>query len=157
MTRYSNVNLSRLLLPDFEEQTYKTPIPSIMTTGPLTRQSSCTFQSKKIGRIANTQSVEMDTNATANRSVVCMLRSWHFPGIVESQFFLQSCQYKSLPRCRIRTPPRRPLTAQDSNGKTDTCPFHQSPRSRLLHTRRLSTQPTSFYWQFGSMQSQLST
>jgi hypothetical protein len=40
------------------------------TTDPLTRQSSCTFQRRKMGKVAKIQSVVMETAATAKDNVV---------------------------------------------------------------------------------------
>lgn len=54
----------------------------------FTRQSSCTFQSKKMGRMAKIQSLIIDTKASAYERVVWILRSWQKPSIVVNQFFL---------------------------------------------------------------------
>ena len=54
----------------------------------FTRQSSCTFHSRKMGRIAKIQSLMIETTATAYESVVWMLRSSQNPSIVVNQFFL---------------------------------------------------------------------
>jgi hypothetical protein len=50
--------------------TYKTPRPSMAITELLTRQSSCTSQSRNMGRVAKIQSVDIDTTATAYESAV---------------------------------------------------------------------------------------
>lgn len=73
-----------------EPTTYKIPSPNMAMTDPFTRQSSCTFQSRKMGSVAKTQSVEMDTTTTAYERTVWMLRSLHLPGIFGSQFLLFS-------------------------------------------------------------------
>lgn len=68
--------------------TYKIPKPSMAITELLTRQSSCTSHSRKMGRVAKIQSVEIDTTATAYDSAVWMLRSLHTPSMLTYQFFL---------------------------------------------------------------------
>lgn len=57
--------LVRVFLLEEREATYKMPRPNIAITEPLTRQSSCTSQRRKMGSVAKIQSVVMDTTATA--------------------------------------------------------------------------------------------
>ena len=47
-----------------------------------------TFHRRNTGRLANVQSVNIDTAATANDNAVCISRGWQDPGVSVYQFFL---------------------------------------------------------------------
>ena len=49
-----------------------------------------TFHKRNTGKLANVQSVNIDTAATANDNAVCISRGWQDPGVSVYQFFLIS-------------------------------------------------------------------
>ena len=56
------------------EYSYKTPKPSMTITESFTLMFIWTFHRRNTGKLANVQSVKIDTAATANDNAVCISR-----------------------------------------------------------------------------------